>query len=275
MPDQQDPYQYSQYPQYPPPQQPYAAASAPRAMAFNTVASQGVPGTAIKALVYVNNQLVAQSQPFTSGADPVQGSRYSTWHGAGSEVRKSKRDAEVHALDWTYDVVANMQGKQNVKNFQVDLVVTSGTCNECKERQQRFVNDIARILPSAKSSRTGQWRIKLQAIYDNNRDYPASAGRPNAQGIPTSSYGYQDGRTERRVSAAALDAGTPYDSSQYFSRSHVPGGSAGYVDPRSLTRDPIPGEPRTDRYSPNQSRTPTPPKPYSPPKGRRGSSPGR
>lgn len=244
-------------------QNPYASASIPRAMALDTVANQGAASTAIKALVYVNNQLVQQSPPFMSGQDPVQGSRYSNWSGAGSEVRKSKRDAEVHVLDWAYGVARQYENNRDVQSFQIDLAVGSGTCNECKERQQRFTNDIARMLPGTYSNTEGRYRIIVQPLYANNRQYPAVPGRPNPMGQPMSTYGY--GPTtgvERRVSAVASDNGARDGQAEYWSRKHVVGGGSGYTDPRTVDRTPLTDEPRTDRYSPNQSpRTPSPKRP--------------
>ncbi|MGC4896934.1 hypothetical protein [Micromonospora sp. DT31] len=255
---------------------PMGRASTNRAMAFNAVQNQGAPGTALKAHIYIKdkngNETDYQSAPFMSGTEPKSGSRYSTWTGAGSEVRKSKKDAEVHALDWAYDKISRLSNKKDIRSIQVDLVVSSGTCNECKDRQQKFVNDVAKMLPMTKSSRSGQYRIKLQSAYDNNRTYPASGGRPNAQGAATTTYGYED--SELRVNAAALNAGTPYQQAQYFSRPHAPGSPSGFVAPGSSSSEPVGTEPRTDRYSPDlssgtssgKSRTPSPPKSYAPSK---------
>ncbi|MFF4354362.1 hypothetical protein [Streptomyces sp. NPDC001530] len=251
--------------------QEYGAASQVRSMAFESVTDPNDTRPRLIAAVYVNNQLHATSDPFYPGVQAGPNSRYTLPNG-GQEMRMSRNDMEVRALDWSYNLAQELrrEGKQ-VWSYQTDLILPFGTCNGCKVRQGMHATDISEIFPGTYDARDQKWKIAVKPNYDQQYDHPATAGRSDRRtGEVLTTYGYEEG-VELKSNAYTQDH-YPGVRDTYWQYSHTPDGPIGTVNPQDNTMNAYTGPIVSDRNSPDYSSPSnstggTPPKSNTPPNG--------
>jgi len=251
--------------------QEYGAASPVRSMAFESVTDPNDTRPRLIAAVYVNNQLHATSEPFYAGVQAGPNSRYALPNGS-QEMRMSRNDMEVRALDWSYNVAQELsRNRAQVWSYQTDLIAPFGTCNGCKVRQDMHATDISQILPGAWDASDQKWKIAVKPNYDQQYDHPATDGRSDRRtGEVLTTYGYEQG-VQLKSNAYTLD-NSPGVRDTYWQYSHTPGGPTGTVNPRDNTMNAYTGTIVSDRNSPNYSSPSnstggTPPKSTTPPSG--------
>ncbi|MGP3974549.1 hypothetical protein ACTWQF_11180 [Streptomyces sp. 8N114] len=221
----------------------YGAASPARARAFDDVMSASRPGrVTLKAIMYINGQQFAESPIFNSGTQPGPNSTYALRGNRSQEMRMSRNDAEVQALDWAEERARSVTNRDEVRSVQVDLVADTGACNGCKTRQQMLADRVGQLFPRTNG------RVAVKPNYDDYSPHSATDGRRDfSTGQVLSTYGYND--ATRRTNSYTAD-NNPEAHATYWQRAHVPGGSAGVVDPSQINRATRTTPPTSDRDSP-------------------------
>lgn len=103
------------------------------------------------AAVFVDGQLLGQTEPTTHPDSTTTYYQYDnqTDEDFLDEEHNSRNDAEVGTLEEAYGLVAGVAGNFTGET-QIRIVIagTSGPCDGCKERLQRFRQDILDLLPN-------------------------------------------------------------------------------------------------------------------------------
>ncbi|MCX5372151.1 hypothetical protein [Streptomyces sp. NBC_00103] len=221
----------------------YGAGSLERNQDLQDVAMYPNGTTAVVARIYLDESTTSsyRSPVYTSSTSAGSGSRYAWASHGDQEIRMSKNDAEVKALDWAYEQLTQRGAAGRPYKAVVTLVGNTGTCNGCKVRQQALVDDLTIL--GIKTS------VRPNYLYWD----PASPGRGGE-----TTYGYI--RAEPRISAAGAALYPNSPTNQYQSYDHVSGGGIGYASPQNAiraaaSRTSAPG--RTDPDTPQV--TPSPP----------------
>lgn len=163
-------------------------------------ASYNLGGIFTAAAVFVDGQLLGQTEPTTH---PDSSTTYyknvldkNQDEDLLEEEHNSRNDAEVGTLEEAYNLLADVAGGFTGET-QIRIVIagTSGPCDGCKERLQRFRQDILNLLPnggilSIDSSYLNSTSIKTRNELDTRYGFTNQQAQTSSRGEQYYNYRY-------------------------------------------------------------------------------------
>ncbi|MCC5604907.1 eCIS core domain-containing protein [Nostoc favosum] len=164
-------------------------------------------GIFTSAAVFINGKLIGKTEPSFQRDSSTQYYMYSDdnnlTNSEKEEEEDSKNDSEVATLEEAYNIIVHNHMQQEESNqtnqTKIHIVVagTSGPCDGCKKRLERFVNDVLQLVPEG-------GEVSIESAYLNAN---ITQRRKNKR----TQYGYTDENEEKSL----------YDSSRYYNRKSV------------------------------------------------------
>lgn len=161
-------------------------------------ASNEYGGIFTAAAVFVDGQLLGQTEPTTHPDSTTTYYKYDnqTDEDFLDEEHNSRNDAEVGTLEEAYNLLADVAGGFTGET-QIRIVIagTSGPCDGCKERLQRFRQDILNLLPnggilSIDSSYLNSTSIKTRNELDTRYGFTNQQAQTSSRGEQYYNYRY-------------------------------------------------------------------------------------